>query len=361
MALIDVVKWESTLKEFCYKFPSDDLRIGSQLVVYPSQTAFFVKGGQICDEFTSGTYTLKSENLPVLNKLINIPFGKESPFQAEVWFVNQIVRLDLKWGTQQPILLEDPKYHIIIPVRSFGQYGIRVSNPRLFLETLIGNMNVFTVESIDSYFKGKMISFLSSTISQKITLDQISVLDINSHLMDFSKYCEKEIDVYFEQYGLSLADFSIMSINVPQDDPSFLKLKEAKAAAASLNVMGRDFYQMERSFDVLDKAASNLGTGTQVMGLGVGMGLGNVLSGISGQNLNTNPQPTPPTQEPTFFLYVNGQQIGGKTVGQIVQMKEQGLINEDTLVWTPGMENWTELRNVPSLHNSCPPPIKPKA
>lgn len=102
-ALIDVVKYEMTDGVFCQKFPSDDLKIGSQLVVYPSQTAIFVKGGTICDMFTAGTYTIKTENIPLLNKLINIPFGGNSPFKADVWFVNQIAKLNMPWGTPQPI------------------------------------------------------------------------------------------------------------------------------------------------------------------------------------------------------------------------------------------------------------------
>nr|MCR5393951.1 SPFH domain-containing protein [Bacteroidales bacterium] len=120
MALIDVIKWEVSDEEFIYKFPSDDLRIGSQLVVYQSQTAFFVQKGKICDEFTAGTYTIKTENIPILNKLINLAFGGDSPFKADVWFVNQITKLNMKWGTPQPIQLEDPKYGIIVPVRAFG-------------------------------------------------------------------------------------------------------------------------------------------------------------------------------------------------------------------------------------------------
>ncbi len=359
MAIIDVVKWEANNREFCKKFPSNDLRIGSQLVVYSAQTAFFVRGGQICDEFTAGTYTLKSENLPILNKIINIPFGGNSPFQAEVWFVNQITRLDLKWGTPSPIQLEDPKYKIIVPVRAFGQYGIKIVNTRLFLETLIGNMTSFTAESIDSYFKGKLVSHLCSIIAQKITRDQISILDINTFLMEISEYCNTEINKHFEKYGINLVDFSIMSINVPQDDPSFNKLKDTKATMARMNLAGRDVYQMERSFDVLDKAAGNTGAGAQVMGFGVGMGIGNVMGGVANSNLNTNPQPTPPPipQETTYFIYVNGQQIGGQTVAQIASMRAQGLVNDDTLVWTAGMSNWTPIKFVPTLVSSCPPPI----
>lgn len=363
MALIDVVKWEANNREFCRKFPSTDLRIGSQLVVYTAQTAFFVKGGTICDEFTAGTYTLKSENLPILNKLINLPFGGNSPFQAEVWFVNQITKLDLKWGTPQPISLEDPKYNIIVPVRAFGQYGIKITNPRRFLETLIGNMPSFSADAIDNYFKGKLMSNLSSILVKKIVEDKISILDINAHLVDISEFCNTEITKTFDKYGISLVEFSIMSINVPQDDPSFIKLKEAKATLARMNIAGRDVYQMERSFDVLEKAAENQGAGSQMMGIGVGMGIGGVMGGIANQQLNTNPaqQATPPPiqPEPTYFVYVNGQQIGGQTVTQISQMLAQGQITGETLVWTAGMSTWAPVKTVPALASLCPPPMPP--
>lgn len=359
MALIDVVKWEANNREFCHKFPSEGLRVGSQLVVYTAQTAFFVKGGQICDEFTAGTYSLKTENLPLLNKLINIPFGGNSPFQAEVWFVNQIHRLDLKWGTPQPIQLEDPKYHIIVPVRAFGQYGIRIDNPRLFLETLIGNMTNFTADAIDSYFKGKLLSFLSSTIASKMILDQISILEITPHLVEISEYCNEEINKTFTKYGISLIEFYITSISVAPDDPSFVRLKAVKDKIAKLEIMGKDYYQMDRSFDVLETAAANAGAGAQVMGLGVGMGIGNVMGGVAGQTLNTNPQatPPPPPTGTSYFVYVNGQQLAGQTAAQIAAMRSQGIVNDETLVWTAGMANWAPIKSVPELSGSCPPPV----
>lgn len=362
MALIDVVKWEVNKDEFCHKFPSEDLRLGTQLVVYTAQTAFFVKGGKICDEFAEpGTHTIKTENIPILNKLINIPFGGNSPFQAEVWFINRITRLDMKWGTPTPIQLEDPKYRIIVPVRAFGQYGIKIENPRLFLETLIGNMFTFTADSIDQYFKGKLLSNLNSVLAKSIIEKQVSILDINMHLMDISELCQNAINTFFTKFGIALVDFSIISINVPQDDPSFIKLKEAKATKAQLDITGRDVYQMQRSFDVLETAAGNEGVGAQIMGLGVGMGIGNVMGGVANQNLNTHPQSTPPPipQEKTYFVYVNGQQIGGQTKAMIANLRAQGTVNDDTLVWTAGMANWSPIKNVPELVAACPPPIPP--
>lgn len=369
MALIDVVRCDVNDREFVYKFPSDDLRIGTQLVVYTAQTAFFVKGGQICDEFQAGTYTIKSENIPILNKLVNIPFGNSSPFKAEVWFVNQINKLDLKWGTPQPIQLEDPKYGIIVPVRAFGQYGIKIINPRLFLETLIGNMISFTSDKISDYFKGKLIAQLSTLVASKISKDAISILDINTQLLDMSSFCEAQLNLTFQKYGIELIEFNIMSINVPQDDPSIIKLKEAKDTAARLRVTGRDVYQMERSFDVLEKAAENPGAGGQMMamgaGLGAGLGVGSTIGTMAGQMLNTNPVAPPPIpQASIYFVYVNGQQLPNQTPQAIGTMLQQGVVNANTLVWKTGMTNWLPLSQVPELagllNQQTPPPVPPQ-
>lgn len=367
MAIIDVVKWESNNTEFCHKFPSQDLRLGTTLVVNTSQTAFFVKGGVICDQFDEpGTHTIETENIPVLSKLINfVVRGGDSPFQAEVWFINKITKLDMKWGTPIPIQLEDPKYHIIVPVRAFGQYGIKVVDPRLFLETLIGNMPSFTADTIDQYFKGKLMSNLNTALAKTMIEQEVSILDISLHLLDLSDSCQKIINQYFINYGLELVDFSVISVNVPENDPSFIKLKEAKANLAQLSVAGRDFYQMQRSFDVLEKAAENEGAGGPMMGVGMGLGFGNAVGTMAGNMINTNPQPMPPPppipQEPTYFIYVNGQQLGNQTASTIATMRAAGTINDDTLVWAPGFASWTPIKNVPALSSQCPPPLPPNS
>ena len=365
MAIFDVVKYDVDDNEFCYKFPSEDLRIGTQLVVYPSQTAFFVKGGKIYDEFSSGTYTIKSENIPLLNKLINIPFGSQSPFKAEVWFINQITKLDIKWGTSTPIQLEDPRYKIIVPIRAFGQYGIRITEPRRFLEMLIGNMTSFSAEKIEQYFRGKVVARLSSLISQKIALDNISVLEISAYLDDMSEYCNNTLNKTFCKYGIEVVEFSVMSINIPQDDPSLIKIKEAKDMAARLAVTGNNVYQMERSFDVLQQAAANEGVGGQFMSLGtgmsVGMGVGATIGNIAAQTINTNPTPPPIPVEATYYIFVNGQQYAGKTRSDIADWVMRGIITKDSLVWKSGMPTWVKASQVPELAslfaNQTPPPI----
>lgn len=368
MAIIDVVKCEMKDYEFCKKFPSEDLRTSSQLVVYPSQTAIFVKGGQICDTFSAGTYSLKTENIPILNKIINLPFGGDSPFQAEVWFINHTSKLNMKWGTTSPIQLEDPKYNIIVPVRAYGQYGIRVVEATLFLTTLIGNMTDFSAYKVAEYFKGLMLSSLNASISKKIIQDQISILDINQHLIDMSSFCKNEVDVYFGKYGIQLSEFAFISINIPTDDPSVIKLKEAKDMAARMKIMGRDVYQMERSFNVLEKAAGNEGAGGAMMAMGAGIGAGVGVGQNFGQmasntmgGIQNCPPPLP--QEVTYFVYVKGQQLGGQTVQDITSMLIQGSINGDTLAWHAGMAKWDKISNIPELASilgTIPPPIPPQ-
>lgn len=210
MAIIDVVKYHSNDKEFVYKFPSEDLRFGTQLVVSISQTAFFVKDGKIFDQYESGTHTLKSENIPLLNKIINLPFGSSSPFQAEVWFVNLISKMDVKWGTATPIQLEDPKYGVIVPVRAYGQYGFRISNARIFLETLVGNMVVFSSDKISDYFKGKVISSLTSLISSKLIKDNVSILEINALLDEMSDFALNKLNSDFNKFGIELINFNFI-------------------------------------------------------------------------------------------------------------------------------------------------------
>ena len=133
MALIDVLKHDQPSdEEFVWKFPSEDLKIGTQVIVNESQEAVFVKGGEVLDILGPGTHTLSTGNIPILNKLINLPFGGDTPFSAEVWFVNKTVKRDLKWGTPSPVPLMDLTLGFPVSIRSFGKWGARISDARPF-------------------------------------------------------------------------------------------------------------------------------------------------------------------------------------------------------------------------------------
>ena len=365
MNLIDVITWEATPDKLVHKFQSEGLRIGSQLVVYPSQTAFFVKGGKILDEFVSGTYTLKSENLPLLGKLINLPFGGETPFKADVWFVNQIELLDCKWGTQTPLQIEDPKYEVIVPVRAFGQYGFKIVKPKVFLERLVGNMPSFATNKMVEYFRGVILSKLTSIIYDKLRADDVSVLNINANIEDISEYAKGKIIDVFSQYGIDIRLFNISSISVQEDDPSFRRLKEAKDTAAKMKIIGLDNYRLTRSFDVLENAAKNEGgmAGTAV-GIGAGVSFGGMVGAMTAQTISTQIQSTEIPPIPTvieYYLAINGQRQG-TFVSDIVEQKfRNGEINGNTLVWKKGLKQWVKLDEMEDFQylfdDNCPPPI----
>ena len=366
MNIVDVISWEVNDWELVHRFESDELRLGSQLVVYPGQTAFFVKGGKICDEFTSGTYTIKSDNIPLLGKVTNIPFNGESPFKAEVWFVNHISLLNNKWGTMTPIQVEDPKYDVIVPVRAYGQYGMHIENARLFLEKLVGNMSSFETSRVVDYFKGVVLSKLTNIVYDALKKSNESVLTISSQVENLSEYAQTRLCEVFANYGIGLELFSIIAISVKEDDPSYIRLKEAKDTKARINVIGKDDYQMSRSLDVLEKAADNhSGMAGAAMGIGAGIGLGSAAASLASGIINvqqsaSTPPPVPPTGK-KYYLAMEGKQQGPFDFETIVQKYHRAEINAVTLVWTKGMPQWQKLsacEDFASLTDSdCPPPI----
>jgi len=375
MALIDVVKYEGNDREFVWKFPSENLRYGTQLVVHQGQSAFFVKGGAVLDLFEQGTHTLESNNIPMLTKLMSLPFGGDTPFQAEVWFVNRINKLDNKWGTGTPIQLEDPKYGVIVPVSAYGQFGFNIGDPKVFLEDIVGNQRTYKADKIVEYFKGKVMSSVSSLIGKAMIKENISVTQISAFTDELSEFCKQKMQEEFNKYGIELVNFFFSSISVKEDDPSYVKLRQIKEKAAELNVIGRDIYQFDRSMDVMETAAGNEGTSGTMMGAGMGMGMGlNVgsamgqqMGSLSGQLDSSGPdQPPAIKKDAGFFFAIDEQQYGPYEMPQIQQLVQEGRITQEITAWKKGMADWTpagEVQELASLFqpdSDAPPPIPPK-
>lgn len=368
MALIDIVKFEGNDREFVWKFPSENLRLGTQLIVKPAQAALFVYRGKICDEIQSGAITLTTLNIPLLTTLISLPFGGDTPFQAEVWFVNLISKLDNKWGTIRPIQLEDPKYGLVVPVRAFGQFGFRIAEPRRFLEGITGTAKVFTAEQIMEYFKGVVLQAVNVNLGKAFITEKISVLEASVHLDALAKHCAEAIQSELARFGLELVNFFFHSINIPDEDESYQKLKVIKEKAAELKVLGRDIYQFDRSMEVLKTAAANEGGGAGLMqagvGLAVGAGIGQQMMQQAGL-LQTRlpPGATPPL--PTvvkFHVAVGNQDIGETELEAIKKLVAEGKVNRTTLVWRDGMASWQAAESqveLKGLFQSSPPPLPP--
>ena len=298
MAIVDVIKYNGSPDVFAWKYPSEELGTWTQLIVNESQEAILFKGGKALDVFQSGRHTLETANIPILNKIINLPFGGRSPFTAEVWYINKINSLDIKWGTASPIQLQDPKYSIFIPVRAFGQFGIRIENSKQFLVKLVGTLPVFDKTNILQYFRGLYLTKVKDAISSYLVHEQISIMEINAYIEELSDYLKEKMQPVLEEYGIKLINFYVNDISVPEDDTAVKKLKDALAKKAEMNIIGYN-YQQERSFDTLEGAANNTGTAGNFMGPGLGLGMGVAMGGAVGgqfsrivKTINTNAQDT---------------------------------------------------------------------
>jgi membrane protease subunit (stomatin/prohibitin family) len=285
MALIEVIKYNGSPDVFAWKHPAEELGTWTQLIVNESQEAILFKGGKALDLFTAGRHTLETANIPILNNIINLPFGGRSPFAAEVWYVNKVHSLDIKWGTATPIQLQDPKYKVFLPLRSFGQFGIQMEDSRKFLIKLVGTLSSFDKESVIKYFRGLYLTKVKDTISSYLVHKKISVLEMNAYLDEISELLKEKMVPILSDYGINLVNFYVNDINVPEEDPAVIKLKAALAKRAEMDIVGYS-YEQERSFNTLEGAATNPSTGQAgFMGAGLGLGMGVGMGGVFGQQM----------------------------------------------------------------------------
>jgi len=297
MSLIDRVKFDSPKDEvLIWKFPSEELRIGSQVIVNQSQEAVFVRGGRVADVLGPGTHTLTTANLPLLNHLVDLPFGGETPFSAEVWFVNKTVKRDLRWGTQTPIPLIDPEYGYPISVRAYGYFGVRVLNSRLLLTEIVGSLTGINSEKVVDYFIGEIQQKISTVLASSIGSQNISIFRINASLTDLAQAIKNEICPEFSRFGIEITNFNIERVSIPETE--IAKFQEVLGSRMEIDQISKSkvgtAYTTKRTFDTLEKAAENESGGVGALlaggvGLGAGLGAGAPLGQKLGQILNIDP------------------------------------------------------------------------
>lgn len=294
MAIIDVVRFDGLKSRdwLIYKFPSEELVLGTQLIVQEGQVALFVKDGVVADMFYPGSYTLSTENIPILKSLINIPFGGKTPFSAEVYFVNSTVRLDINWGTIDPIQLIDPKYYVKLRIRAFGQMGLKVNDAKTMFKEIIGGMqksDIVKFDKIKEYYRGILVFKVKSAIADAIITKKISALEISKEIENLSEGVKSQIAPAFEEYGFTISNFYIQSINFPDED--FDKINKILEDKAAFEIMGDGRYVTKRSLDVYEGAANNQSgvAGAFVaggMGLGAAMNIGSSMNQTMGNPIN---------------------------------------------------------------------------
>lgn len=232
--IVDVIKYEGDNSTFIWKHPSEDFNTMSQLIVHESQEAVFFLNGQALDLFGPGRHTLTTQNIPLVGKLLNKVTGDTSPFHCEVYFINKTVQMGIMWGTDSKVNFLDPTLGVPFAIGAHGHLNLQVTDSRKLLVKLVGTMNGIAWEergqgftkSLGASFKPMISTAVKAHLASSIKEKKINLLEIDENLEVLSEALRENITSNFEEYGLSVPQFYIKEISLPEDDPNFKKLRE---------------------------------------------------------------------------------------------------------------------------------------
>ena len=354
---VDIVEWvDDNRNTLVWRFPryQNEIKNGARLVVRPGQMAVFVDQGRLGDVFQPGTYELTTQNLPVMTTLRSWPFGFNSPFKAEVYFVATRQITELKWGTPHPVLLRDPAIGPL-RVRAFGTYTLSARKPEALLKELVGTDGSFEADEIDVLLR----SIIASEFSRIVASTEISIVDLASKYVTLSEELRRAVlDRIDEEYGLDLPQLVIVNVSVPDE------VEKAVDAHASMGVLGDlDRYKQYQLGASIPTAAANPAGG--LAGAGVGLGMGMAIAGAASVPQKAPLPLIPPTPEatdsPVWYVASGGQTFGPYTVAQLRESIGSGQLNAESWVWTAGMVAWTPMGRVARLSMFLGPPPPPAA
>lgn len=351
---IDIIEWlDDSQDTIVYRFErqGNEIKHGAQLTVRESQVAVFVNEGQIADVFEPGRHVLITENMPIMTTLKGWKYGFNSPFKAEVYFINTKRFTDLKWGTKNPVMMRDADFGIV-RVRAFGSYGFRVTDPAKFLKEIAGTDWQFTTDEISEHLRNQIVSrFGEATAAAKIP-----VIDLAAQYSTLGDAIKNAISPTIGDIGIELLNFLIENVSVPEEVEKAIDKRSSMGAVGDLGK-----YTQFQAANAMEKAAENPGgMGAAGIGMGMGMAMGNMMTGATAPNAAPAPPPVPAAV--TYFIAINGQQHGPYDMATLQGMIGQQL-TPDTMVWTAGMPAWAAASSVPAvnqLFGAVPPPLPPQ-
>ncbi len=233
--LASIIKYEGDGSTLVWKHPIEDFNYGSQLIVHESQEAVFYRDGQALDLFGPGRYTLETQQLPMLEKIYKLPTDTEGTFHSEVYYINLATVMGIKWGTDSKVRMFDPSSGMHVELGACGEFNIRVINSRKLLAKLVGTGGVLKQEQLigmgdgKGYFRGMIMTQVKSYLAQAIKAANISILEIDEHLMDLSAELRDRLNGFLSDYGLEMPEFFVTRVMTPDDDPNFRRMKEQYA------------------------------------------------------------------------------------------------------------------------------------
>lgn len=231
--LASIIKYEGDNETLVWKHPIEDFNFGSQLIVHESQEAIFFRDGQALDLFGPGRHTLEAQQLPLLEKVYKLPTDTERTFHSEVYFINKAVQMALKWGTPDKIRFIDPLTSVPLEIGASGTLNLQVSDARRLIVKLVGTQNGIAWDDRENFTRSVQAAFrplIANTVKQHLPAiiknQQIDLLEIDERVNEISGLLREKLLAGFQEYGLTLPQFYVTHVVLPEDDPNFKRIRE---------------------------------------------------------------------------------------------------------------------------------------
>jgi membrane protease subunit (stomatin/prohibitin family) len=277
---LEVIEWlDDTGVEIVHRYPqegSGELKLGAQVIVRENQAAVFFRDGKGLDILGRGRHTLTTLNLPILTKVLSLPWGFTSPFRAEVCFVSLKVFTNMRWGTKDPVAFKDNRFGLI-RLRAFGTFTMQVTQPLLFINTLVGTQGSFGTADIEDYLREVLVSRLNDFLGEHVE----SLVELPSHYDEMAVAVKTRLAEDFRKYGAQLVDFFISRITPPEEVQKMIDERAGMAAVGDME----SFLKFKAAKAIGDAAVAGGGASGESgpaagMGLGVGAGMGMMIPGM---------------------------------------------------------------------------------
>ena len=330
---IDVISWlDDSRDTMVWRFErqGNEIKYGAKLTVREGQAAVFVHEGQLADVFSPGLFMLETNNMPIMTALQHWDHGFQSPFKSEIYFINTTRFNDLKWGTKNPIMCRDPEFGPV-RLRAFGTYAMRVSDPAVFMREIVGTDGEFTADEISNQIRNVILQEMSRVLASC----GIPVLDMAANTQDLGKLVATAIAPKIAEYGLSLPEFYIENISLPEEVEKVLDKRTSIGIAGDLNK-----YMQFNAAEGMANPASGAGAALG-MGMGAAMGMGMAQNAGPWGAVPAAP-PAPPAAPAVIAWHVaeNGVSTGPFAEADLSQMIAKGALLRSSQVWTAGQDGW---------------------
>ena len=357
--IAEIIKYEGDNSTFIWKHPSEDFNSLTQLIVHENQEAIFFLNGQALDLFGPGRYTLETQNIPKLGKVLNRTTNGKTPFHCEVYFINKTEQMNIKWGTDSKVQYIEPTYGFPLSIGASGEMTLRAEDSRKLLLKLVGTESYLGQQQLTTYFRSFLMTRVKTYIAQVMKANSINIFEIDENLSMFSNAIKNLLVGDFADYGVALEQFFVTTILKPDGDRQYEKFKElhfrqyadiaeaklkqqtdliyAETAAQKVVIDSKAqatkraqegyTYSQERGFDVAEKVAqneavgefTNMGVGFGTMA-GVGGAVGGMVGGMMQDAMNSSTAPAAPADSMATFK---------AKVEKLTMLKEAGMLSEE--------------------------------